>query len=100
LVLRSFSAHTVASELASSRLALLDVAGIPIPRQWFAVSRSDRAMTPVMEAFDAFLTQKAARHLPLVPQLYVESSSWPVDRRSLVTNGQITSARFAGALRF
>ncbi|MEQ1941890.1 LysR substrate-binding domain-containing protein [Mesorhizobium sp. VNQ89] len=75
------SAHTVASELETSRLALLDVAGIPIRRQWFAVSRSDRAMTPVMGAFDAFLAQKAARHLPLVPQLYVESGSWPVDRR-------------------
>jgi DNA-binding transcriptional LysR family regulator len=73
------SAHTVASELESSRLALLDVVGMPIRRQWFSVSRSDRAMTPVMAAFDEFLAQKAARHLPLVRQLYVESSSRPVD---------------------
>jgi DNA-binding transcriptional LysR family regulator len=64
------SAHTVAAEMETSRLVLLDVVGMPIRRQWFAVARSDRARTPVMAAFDAFLAREGARHLPLFSQLY------------------------------
>ncbi len=64
------SAHTVASELESSRLALLDVVGMPIRRQWYAVARSDRAMTPAMAAFHDFLALQGARHLPPFSQLY------------------------------
>ncbi len=66
------SAHTVASELETSRLALLDVVGMPIRRQWYAVSRSDRAMTPAMAAFHEFLARQGARHLPLFSQLYAD----------------------------
>ena len=33
------SLHTVASELADGRLVVLDVAGLPIMRQWYAVRR-------------------------------------------------------------
>jgi DNA-binding transcriptional LysR family regulator len=67
------SAHTVASELETSRLALLDVVGLPIRRQWFAVARSDRAMTPAMAAFHDYLARKGARHLPLFSQLYPDA---------------------------
>ncbi len=63
------SAHTVAAELETGRLALLDVAGMPIRRQWFAVARSDRAMTPAMAAFHDFLARQGARHLPFLAQL-------------------------------
>lgn len=59
------SAHTVASEVETSRLVLLDVVGMPVRRQWFTVSRSDRATTPAMAAFNAFLAEEAASHLPL-----------------------------------
>ena len=73
------SAHTVASELESSRLALLGCrrhADTPamvlrLPQR----SRDDAGDGRVHE----FLARKAARHLPLVRQLYVESSSRPVD---------------------
>ena len=36
------SAHTVASELDERRLVTLDVEGLPIVRQWFALARKDK----------------------------------------------------------
>lgn len=69
------SGHTVASELEAGRLAMLDVVGMPIRRQWFAVSRSDRTMTPVMDAFHVFLAKAGARHLPRLSQLYPAEGS-------------------------
>ncbi|MBI1207062.1 MAG: LysR family transcriptional regulator [Azospirillum sp.] len=70
------SAHAVASEVEGARLALLDVAGLPVLRHWFMVARSDRAVTPVMAAFQDFLTGKGAGFLPLPAGL----RSPPVDR--------------------
>ncbi len=67
------SGHTVASELESSRLVMLHVVGMPVRRQWFAVSRSDRATTPAMAAFNAFLAEEGARHLPLFSQLHADA---------------------------
>lgn len=67
------SAHTVASELESGRLALLDVVGLPIRRQWYAVARRDRAMTPAMGAFHDFLARQGARHLPFFDRLYADA---------------------------
>lgn len=66
------SAHTVAWEVEAGRLAVLDVAGLPIRRQWFAVSRADRAVSPVMAAFEQFLARKGAMFLPVVGVLYRE----------------------------
>ena len=64
------SGHTVASEVETGRLALLDVVGMPLRRQWFTVARSDRAMTPAMSAFNDFLAKSGARYLPALGQLY------------------------------
>jgi DNA-binding transcriptional LysR family regulator len=64
------SAHTVAYEIAARRLAVLDVVGLPIRRQWFAVSRSDRAITPIMAAFQDFLARRGAMFLPILGNLY------------------------------
>ncbi len=58
------AAHSVAEEVKSGKLAILDVVGLPIRRQWFAVSRTDRAMTPVMTAFQEFLTRRSGQFLP------------------------------------
>ncbi|QKD05264.1 LysR family transcriptional regulator [Mesorhizobium loti] len=66
------SGHTVAYEVETRRLALLDVIGMPLRRQWFAVARSDRAMTPAMGAFHDFLAKSGARYLPAFGQLYPE----------------------------
>jgi LysR family transcriptional regulator, low CO2-responsive transcriptional regulator len=64
------SAHTIEAEVETGRLAILDVEGTPIRRQWFSVSRSDRAATPAMDAFSAFLAQKGAQFLPVAMPLY------------------------------
>lgn len=66
------SAHTVAQELESKRLVLLDVDGLPIRRQWFSVSRSDRSLTPAMQAFEDFLIGQAHRFLPKLPPAPVD----------------------------
>jgi LysR family transcriptional regulator, low CO2-responsive transcriptional regulator len=58
------AAHSVAEEVRAGKLAILDVEGLPIRRQWFAVSRTDRAMTPVMSAFQDFLTRQSGQFLP------------------------------------
>lgn len=64
------SAHTIAAELESGRLRLLDVVGLPIRRQWFVVRRADRSLSPAAEAFAAFLAREGSRHLPFFPLLY------------------------------
>ncbi|WP_054309558.1 LysR family transcriptional regulator [Mesorhizobium sp. 1M-11] len=66
------SAHTVSWEVEAGRLAILDVVGLPIRRQWFAVSRADRVVSPVMTAFDQFLARRGAVYLPLLGKLYPE----------------------------
>jgi DNA-binding transcriptional LysR family regulator len=61
------AAHRVADEVQDGRLVILDVAGLPIRRQWFAISRADRVLTPVMRAFQDFLTKQGASFLPDAP---------------------------------
>lgn len=64
------SAHTVAWEVEAGRLVILDVAGMPIRRQWFAVTRADSAISPAMATFHDFLMRKGAMYLPLFGKLY------------------------------
>lgn len=64
------SAHTIEQELQLGRLVILDVVGMPIRRQWFAVSRSDRTQSPAMRIFREFLTREGAQHLPVIPKTY------------------------------
>jgi molybdate transport repressor ModE-like protein len=58
------SLHTVASELADGRLVVLDVAGLPIMRQWYAVRRSDKTLLPPAQAMLEFLGEEGASYLP------------------------------------
>src|SRR6266436_1758562 len=44
------SAHTVATELDERRLVTLDVDGLPIIRQWFALARKDKVLLPPAQA--------------------------------------------------
>lgn len=60
------SAHTIALEVEQKRLAVLDVEGMPIWRQWFSVSRAERSLTPVMKAFEDFLLAHGADFLPKI----------------------------------
>ena len=62
------SAHTIASEVEAGRLVILDVVGMPIRRQWFAVMRTDRAISPAMATFHDFLMRKGAMYTAAVRQ--------------------------------
>lgn len=58
------SAHTVATELDERRLVTLDVDGLPVVRQWFALSRRDKVLMPPARAMLEFLGAKGAQFLP------------------------------------
>ena len=58
------SAHIVAAEAAEGRLAILDVEGLPIVRQWFAVRRSERRVMPAAQALWEHLQRCGAKFLP------------------------------------
>jgi DNA-binding transcriptional LysR family regulator len=57
------SLHTVRTEIAAGRIVALDVEGLPVQRQWYAVRRSTRRLVPAAEAFGEFLMREA---LPLL----------------------------------
>lgn len=58
------SGHTVALEIQHGRLAALDVAGLPMVRQWFVVRRVDKHLLPPAQALLEFLSREAGRFLP------------------------------------
>jgi LysR family transcriptional regulator, low CO2-responsive transcriptional regulator len=58
------SAHTVAYEVQDGRLAVLDVEGLPIVRQWFVVKRRDKRLLPAAAMLWAFLVTHGKEHLP------------------------------------
>jgi LysR family transcriptional regulator for metE and metH len=58
------SAHTVATELDERRLVTLDVDGLPIVRQWFALARKDKVLLPPARAMLDFLSARGAQFLP------------------------------------
>ena len=59
------SAHTVATELEDGRLVTLDVAGLPVVRQWFVVRRQDKVLLPPAQAMLDFLSAEGSRFLPM-----------------------------------
>ena len=54
------SAHTVGLELAAGKLAILDVAGLPIMRDWYVIHLREKRLSPIAEAFRAFLLERGA----------------------------------------
>ena len=58
------SAHTIAAEIADGRLALIDVEGLPIVRQWFVVNRSDRPLSAAARAFRDYAQARGGGFLP------------------------------------
>jgi DNA-binding transcriptional LysR family regulator len=62
------SAHTVSAELADGRLAMLDIAGLPVVRQWFIVRLARRRVMPAAEALRQFLIDEGEKFLPPMPQ--------------------------------
>jgi DNA-binding transcriptional LysR family regulator len=60
------SAHTVARELEDGRLAVLDVGGLPLVRDWHVVRRIDKVLLPPAQAMLDFLGEEGARFLPTI----------------------------------
>jgi molybdate transport repressor ModE-like protein len=61
------SAHAIEAEVTSRRLVILDVQGLPLRRQWFAVHLRDRPLLPAARLLQQFLTREGKRYLPDVP---------------------------------
>ena len=53
------SRHAIRMELALGRLAVLDVQGLPLRRQWYVVHREKQRLTRAAVAFKAFLLTSA-----------------------------------------
>ncbi|WP_372825682.1 LysR family transcriptional regulator [Polaromonas sp.] len=49
------SAHTISRELQVGSLSVLDVQGFPLMLHWYVVHRRNKRLTPVAQAFKAFL---------------------------------------------
>ncbi|MGE0203198.1 MAG: LysR family transcriptional regulator [Hyphomicrobiaceae bacterium] len=58
------SAHTCMAEIEDGKLATLDVAGLPVIRQWFLVHRSDRLPSRAAEILIRFLLERRAALMP------------------------------------
>jgi DNA-binding transcriptional LysR family regulator len=58
------SAHTVGAEVADGRLAVLDIEGMPIVRQWYVVTMRDKRLLPAATGLHAFLRAEVRRFLP------------------------------------
>jgi LysR family transcriptional regulator, low CO2-responsive transcriptional regulator len=54
------STHTIALELASGRIAVLDVAGMPVIRNWCVIHRLQKRLSPAAAAFKAYLLADGA----------------------------------------
>ena len=60
------SLHTVGLELATRTLVLLDVAGLPIVRDWYVVHLAQKRLSPVAAALKAYLLAEGTRELATV----------------------------------
>lgn len=55
------SEHTIGLELSVKRLAVLDVVGTPVKRQWHLVHRAEKRLLPAADAFRDFMRGEGAR---------------------------------------
>ncbi|MCB1877801.1 MAG: LysR family transcriptional regulator [Chromatiales bacterium] len=58
------SSHTLALELETGRLVILDVQGFPLLRHWHIVHCKGKRLSPVAKAFQDFVLKEAERLLP------------------------------------
>ncbi|MGH8729093.1 MAG: LysR substrate-binding domain-containing protein [Burkholderiales bacterium] len=54
------SLHTVGLELSTKRLVALDIAGLPVVRNWFVIHRVQKRLSPLAAEFKAFLLREGA----------------------------------------
>jgi LysR family transcriptional regulator for metE and metH len=60
------SGHTIDSALATNSLTILDVAGLPIVRQWCVAHLRQRRLMPAAAAIRSFFIEEGKRYLPNV----------------------------------
>ena len=58
------SLHTIDLELKTRRLAVLDVEGLPIVRDWHVVHLAAKRLSPIAQAFKTFLLSSAGKLVP------------------------------------
>jgi DNA-binding transcriptional LysR family regulator len=63
LGLAFISLHTVVLEHQTGHLALLDLQGLPVVRDWYVLNRSGRPLSPAAAAFKRFLHAEAAAYM-------------------------------------
>jgi LysR family transcriptional regulator, low CO2-responsive transcriptional regulator len=59
------SLHTLEFELALGRIAILSVEGFPIMKEWYLVHRTGKRMSPIAQAFHAFVLNEAGQVVKL-----------------------------------
>jgi LysR family transcriptional regulator, low CO2-responsive transcriptional regulator len=52
------SMHTIGLELATGKLAVLDVVGLPLVRDWYVMQLREKHLSPIAAAFRAFLVER------------------------------------------
>ncbi len=57
LGLSFISLHTIALELATRALAVVQAPGLPVVRQWYVLYRSEKRLSPAADAFRTFVLQ-------------------------------------------
>jgi DNA-binding transcriptional LysR family regulator len=85
------SLHTVRNELAWGHLALLDIDGLPVHRQWFAVRRATRRLVPAAEEFGRFLEREAAALINSEGNIMEILA--PPEKRAAARKGKATARR-------
>jgi DNA-binding transcriptional LysR family regulator len=55
------SAHTIALEAETRKLAILDVVGLPVVRDWYVIHLRERILSPIAAAFSAYLLANGER---------------------------------------
>jgi DNA-binding transcriptional LysR family regulator len=55
------SSHTIGLESQTRRLAVLDVVGLPIVRDWYVIHLRERVLSPIAAAFRGYLLENGAR---------------------------------------
>ena len=55
------SLHTVGLEVATGRIAVLDVIGTPVMRDWYVIHREKKRLSPAASAFKSFLLGHGAQ---------------------------------------
>src|SRR6185437_9015691 len=55
------SSHTIGLEAQTGKLAILDVIGLPIVRDWYVIHLREKILSPIAAAFRAYLLENGAR---------------------------------------